>query len=89
MELQEPAQHVLHHTYGPLESPQMCRGLVMEGLISLKRMLGVGRAILTLKDFLGYSCHLIGFNPNVVEVILKPRSIASFTLYMSIEMLVL
>ena len=56
----------------PVESPQMCRGLVIEGLISLKLILGVGSTMPTLKDILGYSCCLIGFNSNVVEVILKP-----------------
>ena len=56
----------------PMEPLQMCRGLVVEGLISLKLVLGVGSAMPTLKDILGYSCHLISFDSNVVEVILKP-----------------
>ena len=73
----------------PVESPQMCRGLVVEGLISLKLVLGVGSAMPTFKDISGYPCRLISFDSNVMEVVLKPWSIASFTLYMSIEMLVL
>ena len=56
----------------PVESPQMCHGLVMEGLISLKLVLGVGSTMPTLKDISGYSCRLIGFDSNVVEVVLKP-----------------
>ena len=56
----------------PMEPPQMCRGLVVEGLISLKLVLGVGGAMPTLKDISGYSCRLIGFDSNVMEVVLKP-----------------
>ena len=46
--------------------------LVVEGLISLKLVLGVGGAMPTLKDISGYSCRLIGFDSNVMEVVLKP-----------------
>ena len=56
----------------PMEPLQMCRGLVVEGLISLKLVLGVGGAMPTLKDISGYSCRFIGFDSNVMEVVLKP-----------------
>ena len=67
----------------------MCCGLVIEGLISLKRVFGIGGAVFTLQDFLSNLCRWVDINPNAAEMIFKPRAIASFTLYMNEVPLVL
>ena len=50
----------------------MCCGLVIEGLISLKRVFGVGGAVFTLQDFLSNLSRWVDINPNVAEMISKP-----------------